>query len=150
VVNSNAFSLPRNTSIAVWWIAVVGLVGTTTWIVFHLNTFELADARTTYEWNFSLLLKLVGGLLYLLPAILIELRKRWAWIVAVVMLVIESLFVVAYIFGDKYYYLTPVFLLFAIPFMLIFFDRRNYRNMLRAAREASVRPTPDTELQKCG
>jgi hypothetical protein len=143
----NTFSLPRKTSIAVWWIAIVGLVGTTTWIIFHLNTFELADARTTYEWGLLLLLKFVAGLLYLLPAILIELKKRWAWIAAVIILTIESLYIVACIFWDSDYLLTLVFLPFAIPFLLIFFDRRNYRNMLRAAMEASVRPTPETEPQ---
>ena len=138
------FSLPHKTAIAVWWIAVASLVGTVTWISLHLNDFELAGVHATREWSTYLLLKLVAGLLYLLPGILVELRKRWAWITAAALLIIESLFVVAYIFGDKYYYLTPVFLLFVIPFLLIFFDRRNYLDMLRPAGEASAEQ--ETEL----
>lgn len=128
--------LPKKTKIAAWWIIVVGLLGT-------IVTIPVVGLQTWYsdwtEWSQIFLVVaciIFGiGLVYLLPGILFALNKRWAWTIAISILVMEiGGFSYFYAYGFVHddpppYPLTPVFLLYLVPLTLATLDVRKYWKM---------------------
>lgn len=124
-------SLPLKTRIATWWIAVVTLIAVVVAIVIVTREYQNTHhEKLGLELAMYIFLILGDSILYILPGILVELRKKWPWIVATTLLFVEIIVVTITLFMNFDYLGSLLLLAYLVPFVLIFFDRRNYWKML--------------------
>ncbi len=133
--------LPTKTRIAAHWIILVGVVGTIVMIVrfgFSYGTWESSMGSGAFFAIFFLTLLCIAlGALYLLPAIFLRKRKRWAWIYAVSTLCVAIIPLIGLtiveairphlLAGENslYYYIAGI-IICLVPMILLFIDVKNY------------------------
>jgi membrane-associated HD superfamily phosphohydrolase len=140
-------SLPLKTRVATWWIAVVTLIAVVVAIVIVVQEYQKNHHEELgLELAIYIFLILGVSILFLLPVILVELRKKWSWIAAIILLTIEIYFSTGSLFMAINYLAFLGLLAYIIPLGLIFFDRRNYWNML--CERSAMRDVPPCENEE--
>ena len=134
-VNTPKANLPTKTKIAVWWVFILGVA------VFIVPLISLSSFSDQSERDMTflplLLITLCIAFLYSLSGILLIIRKKWAWNIAIAVLTVElfSLFIYLHVeinldtFGGPILFIANILLL--IPFILIILDGKNYFEMVR-------------------
>ena len=138
----NKAKLPTKTLIAFLWLITIGVL-LTSW---HMIALILSFS---YSWAYSLnagsanessanfvFILLIGSILYIISGIILSIRSKWAWIIAVSILSainICSIGIYLYFLSSSiysYYSVIPI-ISYIVPLILIVFDRKNYFAMVR-------------------
>ena len=127
--------LPTKTKIAVWWIRIFSIGIVISCIAQVLLCFT---DPTLFDSAIYALVFLPIWILFLLPSILLPRKRRWCWIISIIILSLEILIILAVcIFGAIHYRysyyleLIPIVIFYLVPFILIILDRKNYFEMHR-------------------
>jgi hypothetical protein len=136
--------LPLKTHIAVWWIIIVGIIGTIAGmiIVACLSDPNFPDAFGNF------LLRAMGivvlffiGLFYTLSGILLRLKKKWTWIVAIVILSVQFIVLGPFFYGTlSNADFIPYVCAYLIPLILLILDAKNYWAMLEKVKVSTDEP----------
>jgi hypothetical protein len=138
----NKAKLPVKTKIAVWWIRIIAaLVAIGGLIVIFVTLTTAADIVKEEEIGilFFVVVTIVLPiwLLFLLPSILLVLKKPWGWTASTITLSSEIMGVLGvciyFAITEGLYYLqyTPATIFLLVPLILIILDRKNYFEMIR-------------------
>ena len=135
--------LPTRTKIAIWWVFIVGALGIVGGIAFYFYLGQHPDAYTEVVMLFVLSV-IVWGVVCLLPAIFLLMRRRWSWAVALSLLVLILIILILsntfafFIFVPVFYmhygsipYITYI-IIYAVPLAVVLLDKRNYVAMIKS------------------
>jgi len=137
--------LPARTKIAIWWVFIVGALGIVGGIAWYSYWGQHPDFYTVFVLLFILLV-IVWGVICLLPAIFLLMRRRWSWAVASSLLV---LILIILILSNTFAFFNPIFIpvfymhygsipyityiiMYTIPLALVLLDKENYRVMMKS------------------
>lgn len=125
--------LPLKTKIAVWWLAVCGMAVV---LILIIGILTAVEGSYGAAFNLALIIMIpaivVMTTLIVLPIIALHMKRKWSWLVAVVLLSV-------YVTGDIIWLLSdlsnadllaPGIIMF-VPLLLIILDRRSYFEMVR-------------------
>lgn len=139
-------NLPLKTRIATWWISIVTVIVVIVAIVIVIQEYQKSHHEDLgLELAMYIFLILGVSILFLLPIMLVELRKKWSWIAAIILFIIEIYSGTGSLFMAIDFLAIFVVLAYIIPLGLIFFDRRNYWKMLD---ERAMRGLPSCENEE--
>jgi hypothetical protein len=121
-------------------LIIVGIIGTVIAMAVVGVTVEMTGdvGGVGYDPGSSMMAVLAVGLLYIIPAFLLALRKRWAWIIGVMVLIAELIgFSMSYASGfmglePLSYRYSFAFTLYLVPIVLVLWDTKRYWKLKQA------------------
>ena len=123
----NKAKLPTKTNIVVWWLFVTGTI---------MIIGFMASVPALTDWSSSInpriyLLAVAVGLLYLIPGILLCMKRNLSWISSIIILSAEAIpfLIMTIIFMNPIPIAGIVVVL--IPLIFLILDRKNYFEMVR-------------------
>jgi hypothetical protein len=128
--------LPTKTKIALGWIYIISIAIVIAALVVLISVSNFEDAQGPVLFV-TVCIAFPIWLLFLLPGILLPLKKRWSWITSIIIVSLE----ITGILGGCVYLATNVSvyllqwsfftIILFIPLILLVIDRKNYFEMLR-------------------
>jgi hypothetical protein len=150
----NKANLPIKTKIAIWWLFIIGIAVPIIWILSYIIGFCNLDYLTALffqsPWGFAILLVSISCIP---PLILLSQKSKSAWKETIVIL---SILIICFLaiglpylttqitdvndydvshlrshFPYLFIFIPLLFIVYAVPFILLILDRKNYFEMVR-------------------
>lgn len=119
-----------------WWLVVVGIIGTAIATPMVGASVEMTGdvGGVGFDPTSSMTAVVMVGVLYIFPAFLMALKKRWAWILSALIMLAE-LILFSLFYANGFFYTEPLssrysfaFVLYLIPIVLVMAELARHRN----------------------